>query len=148
MTSVSGITVNYNAREHLLECLRSLRAQGVRDLVVADNASVDGAESAVLAEDPEVTYLQTGRNLGYGGGLNRGVARTDPASEILLCINPDAWLEPGALEAMLAAFEARPELGIVGPRVEDPDGTLYPSVREFPRLVDAVGHAVLGMVWG
>ncbi len=146
--TVSGITVNYNAREVLLECLRSLRAEGVHDVVVADNASQDGAEPAVLAQDPDVTYLQTGRNLGYGGGLNRGVARTEPGTEFLLCINPDARLEPGALKRLLGAFEDRPRLGIVGPRVEDPDGTLYPSVREFPRLVDAVGHAVLGMVWG
>jgi N-acetylglucosaminyl-diphospho-decaprenol L-rhamnosyltransferase len=145
---VSAVVVNYNAKEYLLECLRSLRAEGVADIVVADNASTDGAEEAVQVADPEVRYVQTGANLGYGPGVNRGAACTDPSSGALLCMNPDAWLQPGALKAMLAALEARPDVGIVGPRIEDPDGTLYPSVREFPNLVDSVGHAVLGMVWG
>ncbi len=40
---VSAIVVNYNARDHLLECVRALRAEGVADVVVADNASVDGS---------------------------------------------------------------------------------------------------------
>lgn len=146
--SVSALTVNYNAREQLLDCLRSLRAEDVRDIVVADNASTDGAEAAVRVQDPDVTYVQTGRNLGYGGGLNRAVARADRDSAFLLCINPDAWLEPGALPAMVRAFDGRPELGIVGPRIDNVDRTRYPSVREFPSLVDSVGHAVLGMVWG
>ncbi len=145
---MSAAVVNYNAKRYLLECLRSLRAEGITDIVVADNASVDGSEAAVRAADPDVTYVQTGANLGLGTGTNRAVAHTDASTPYLLCLNPDARLEPGALEAMLAAFDDRPELGIVGPRVEDPDGTLYPSVRTFPNLVDAVGHAFLGMVWG
>ena len=147
-TGVAAVVVNYNARDHLLRCIESLRAEGVDEVVVADNASVDGSEAAVRAADPDVRYVQTGANLGYGTGCNRGASRTDPAHPYLLCINPDAWLEPGALKAMVAVLEARPEVGIVGPRILDPDGTLYPSVRTFPNLVDSIGHAFLGLVWG
>jgi N-acetylglucosaminyl-diphospho-decaprenol L-rhamnosyltransferase len=146
--TVSAVVVNYNAREHLLRAIASLRAEGVDDVVVADNASGDGSEAAVRAAHPDVTYVQTGANLGYGTGVNRGVARAAASSDFLLCMNADAHLEPGALKAMLAAFEGRPKLGIVGPRIQNPDGTLYPSVRTFPPVTDAVGHAVLGMVWG
>jgi N-acetylglucosaminyl-diphospho-decaprenol L-rhamnosyltransferase len=145
---VSAVVVNYNAGEHLLRCLRSLRAEGVDDVVVADNASVDGSQAAVVAADPSVHYHQTGANLGYGSGANRGAARTDPSTEYLLCMNPDAWLQPGAVKAMVAVLEARPEVGIVGPLIEEADGGIYPSVRTFPSLGDAIGHAFLGMVWG
>lgn len=145
--NVSAVVVNYKAKRHLLECVRSLRAEGITDVVVADNASGDGSEVAVQAADPAVIYHQTGANLGYGTGCNRGVVHTEASRSFVLCINPDARLEPGSLTAMLAAFDGRAELGIVGPRVEDPDGTLYPSARTFPNLVDAVGHAFLGMVW-
>ena len=144
---VSAVVVNYNARRHLLECIASLRREDVAEIVVADNASTDGSEDAVRAADPQVTYVQTGANHGMGTGTNRAAARTDATHPFLLCINPDAHLEPGALKAMLAAFDGRPDLGIVGPRIENPDGTLYPSVRTFPGLVDSVGHALLGMVW-
>lgn len=145
---VTAVAVNYNAKAHLLECVASLRAEDVAEVVVADNASVDGSEAAVLAADPDVNYVQTGANLGYGKGVNRGVDRSAGDQPFLLCLNADARLEPGALKAMLAGFEGRPEVGIVGPRIEDPDGTLYPSVRTFPTLVDSIGHAFLGMVWG
>lgn len=144
---VSAAVVNYNAKRFLLDCVASLRSEGITDIVVADNASIDGSEAAVRAADPEVVYHQTGANLGYGTGNNRAVALTDPRRPFVLCLNPDAALVPGSLAAMLAAFDDRPELGIVGPRIEDPDGTLYPSARTFPNLVDAVGHAFLGMVW-
>ena len=43
-------------------------------------------------------------------------------------------------------LEADPALGIVGPRIEEPDGSLYPSARAFPAMGDAVGHAFLGLV--
>lgn len=145
---VSAAVVNYNARDYLLESIASLRREQLSDVVVADNASVDGSEAAVRAADPDVTYVQTGANLGYGTGVNRAVARTIGDQPFLLCLNADARVEPGAVAAMLAAFDGRPEVGIVGPRIEDPDGTLYPSVRTFPKPLDAVGHAVLGMVWG
>jgi N-acetylglucosaminyl-diphospho-decaprenol L-rhamnosyltransferase len=143
-----ALVVNYNARAHLLACISSLRAEGVAAVVVADNASVDGSEAAVRAADPDVTYVQTGANLGYGTGVNRAAAAADPASakDFLLCMNADARLEPGAVEAMLAPFRDHPRLGIVGPRITGSDGVLYPSVRTFPSHVDAVGHAILGMV--
>jgi N-acetylglucosaminyl-diphospho-decaprenol L-rhamnosyltransferase len=144
--TVSAVVVNYNAGHHLLACIASLRAEGVEDIVVADNGSVDGSEAAVRAADPDVTYVQTGANLGLGTGTNRGAQHADPASPFLLCINPDATLQPGALGAMLQAFDGRPGLGIVGPRIDNTDGTLYPSVRTFPNLVDATGHALLGML--
>lgn len=146
-SATSAVVVNYKALDHLLRCLASLRAEGVEDIVVADNASGDGSEAAVRAADPAVAFVQTGANLGMGAGNNRGATHTDATKPYLLCINPDALLQPGALEALVAVFEARPEVGIVGPRIVDADGVLYPSVRTFPTLVDSIGHAFLGLVW-
>jgi N-acetylglucosaminyl-diphospho-decaprenol L-rhamnosyltransferase len=146
VSAVSAVVVNYKAKHHLLGCIAALRHEGIEDIVVVDNASNDGSEEAVRAADPAVTYVQAGANLGYGTGANRGAAHADPTSEFLLCLNPDATLAPGALAAMLAAFDGRPELGIVGPRVDDADGRLYPSARTFPNLVDATGHAFIGLV--
>lgn len=141
------MVVNYNAKLDLLECLRSLRAEGIEEIVVVDNASIDGSESAVRDADPRVDYHQSGSNLGYGTGCNHGTSLTDPSRPYLLCSNPDVRLEPGSLKSMVEALDGRTELGIVGPRIENPDGTLYPSVRTFPNVADAVGHAVFGMVW-
>jgi len=144
--TVTAVIVNYNARDLLIRCIASLRAEGLTDIVVADNASVDGSEDAVRVSDPGVRYHQTGANLGYGTGANRGVAFAGGTAPYLLVMNADTVVEPGAVKAMIEAIEAAPDRGIVGPRVEDPDGTLYPSARRFPELIDAVGHAFLGMI--
>ena len=144
--SVGAAIVNYNARGHLLGCIASLRAEGVETIVVADNASTDGSEDAVRSVDPAVDYHQTGANLGYGTGANRAVSRLPRGLPYVLVMNPDTVIEPGAVKTLVAAIEADDRTGIVGPRIEDSDGALYPSARTFPDLVDAVGHAVLGLV--
>jgi N-acetylglucosaminyl-diphospho-decaprenol L-rhamnosyltransferase len=144
--TVSAVIVNYNARHYLLECIQSLRAEGIADIVVADNGSTDGSEGAVAAADSQVRYHHTGSNLGYGAAANRAFALTDARSAYILCINPDAVVEPGTVKAMVAVLEARPDVGIVGPRIEEADGSLYPSARTFPTLVDATGHAFLVLV--
>ncbi|HEX7167670.1 MAG TPA: glycosyltransferase family 2 protein [Acidimicrobiales bacterium] len=142
---VSAVVVNYNARDHLVDCVRSLRAEGIDEIVVADNASVDGSETVLRAADAEVVWHATGANLGYGGGVNRGVALTDPSKPYVLVLNPDTVVEPGTVKALVAALEQSPHRGIAGPRIEEPDGELYPSARTFPDLADSIGHAFLGM---
>jgi N-acetylglucosaminyl-diphospho-decaprenol L-rhamnosyltransferase len=146
VNDITAVIVNYNARDLILRCIESLRAEGVADIVVADNASVDGSEEAVRQADPGVRYHQTGGNLGYGTGANRGVAFAASTAPYLLVLNPDTVVEPGAIKSLLAAIDADPRRGIVGPAIEEPGGTLYPSARTFPDLVDAIGHAFLGLV--
>ena len=145
-SNVGAVIVNYNARKHILRCIESLRAEGVERIVIADNASTDGTEDAVRAAYPDVHYHQTGANLGYGTGVNRGVARLDRDPPYLLVLNPDTIVEPGSVKALIAAMEANPRCGIVGPRIEDLDGVVYPSARVFPTLIDSIGHAFLGLV--
>ena len=143
--NVSALVVNYNARKHLLECVRSLRAEGVRDIVVADNDSTDGSRQALRSDDRDVRFVPTGGNHGYGGGANRGVDCVSGHADALLVMNPDTILQPGAVKAMAEALEADPKAGIVGPRLDNPDGSLYPSARIFPSIIDALGHGLLGL---
>jgi N-acetylglucosaminyl-diphospho-decaprenol L-rhamnosyltransferase len=141
---VEAVVVNYNARDELVACVRSLRADGVADIIVVDNGSVDGSAAALAAADPEARFVETGANLGYGGGVNRGLAQGH--RELVLVCNADVVVRPGTLAAMTAALDADPELALVGPRLVNPDETLYPSARTFPSLVDAMGHGFLGLV--
>ncbi len=141
---VSAVVVNYKARDHLLECVRSLRAEGVDDVVVADNDSRDGSQEALAASDPEARFLPTGANLGYGTAANRAATLT--VGDLLLVCNSDVVLEPGAVKAMTAVLAVDRRVALVGPRVENLDGSLYPSPRTFPDLGVALGHAFLGQV--
>ena len=141
---VSAVVVNYKARRHLVECVRSLRAEGIDDVVVADNDSGDGSEEALAASDPGARFLPTGGNLGYGAAANRAAAVA--TGDLLLVCNSDVVLEPGAVKAMTAVLDVDRRVAIVGPRVENVDGSLYPSPRTFPDLGVALGHAFLGLV--
>jgi GT2 family glycosyltransferase len=142
---VAAVLVSYNTRDLVLRCIASLRADGVERFVVVDNASRDDSVAAVREHEPDVTVVALDRNLGYAGGVNRGVAATD--TPYVLVSNPDVEVEPGTVKALVASLDAEPERALVGPRIETPDGELYPSVRRFPRLLDAIGHAFLYFVW-
>ena len=146
MTRVAAVIVNYNARDYLVECVRSLRGAGVDLIVVADNASSDQSVEALRASDAAVTIVETGGNFGYGGGVNRGVAAVPHGPDVLLVCNADLTVDPAAPKALVDALDADPELGIVGPRIDNTDGTVYPSARTIPGPFDAAGHAFLGLI--
>ena len=143
MSPPGAVVVNFNAGRHLVACVRSLRAEGIERIVVVDNASRDGSLEAAVAADPGIEVVQTGANLGFGRAVNRGVATL---TGDVLVMNPDAVVEPGAVKALEAVLDQEPDVGIVGPRIENPDGTLYPSARTFPAMGDALGHAFVGLV--
>jgi N-acetylglucosaminyl-diphospho-decaprenol L-rhamnosyltransferase len=140
VADVSAVVVNYNAAGVLGDCIRSLHSEGVDDVVVADNASADDSR-AIVGDAAE--WLPTGGNLGFGAGANRGASAV--SGPYLLICNPDLTLQPGAVKAMAEVLDGDPGVGIVGPRIENLDGSTYPSPRVFPRLLDAVGHAVIGL---
>jgi N-acetylglucosaminyl-diphospho-decaprenol L-rhamnosyltransferase len=143
--TVSAVVVSYNSAGYLADCLRSLRSEGVGEVVVVDNASSDGSADVVRTSDAAVRVIEAGANLGFGSGANRGAAATN--GDYLLILNPDTVVEPGTVKALAEALDRDPGLAVVGPRMENLDGTLYPSVRRFPDLRVAVGHAFLGLVW-
>jgi N-acetylglucosaminyl-diphospho-decaprenol L-rhamnosyltransferase len=143
-SDVAAVVVSYNVRELLQRCLDSLRADGLGRVVVVDNASADDTVEAMRAR-PDIDLVALERNVGFAGGANRGVARTD--TPYVAIVNPDEVVEPGCTATLVAALEDDPGLAVVGPRITTPDGRTYPSARTFPDLVVAAGHAFLYLVW-
>ncbi len=140
------MVVNYEAGPRLTRCVQSLRADtsagGSPEVVVIDHGSADGSVDALRRALPDVGVLRPGANPGYAAGANRGLAATH-APVVAVC-NPDIEVEPGTAAALLARFDAEPQLGAVGPMVRNPDGSAYHSARSVPAATDAVGHALLG----
>lgn len=142
---VAAIVVSFNAAAELRTCLATLAAEGVGTVVVVDNGSTDASRQ--VADAAGATWVDAGSNLGYGRAANLGAARPETAgADCLLICNPDIELRPGSVPALAGALDADPGLGAVGPRLSNTDGSLYPSARTFPDLVDAMGHGLLGMV--
>ncbi|HWI05662.1 MAG TPA: glycosyltransferase, partial [Acidimicrobiales bacterium] len=97
---MSAVLVSYNSAADLPDCLRSLRSEGVDDVVVVDNASADGSVEVVGHVDPDATVVQTGANLGFGTAANRGVAVT--TGDHVLIQDADLEYDPEDWPALLA----------------------------------------------
>jgi N-acetylglucosaminyl-diphospho-decaprenol L-rhamnosyltransferase len=138
----AAVVVNFNAAPHLAPCVASLRDNGVHRVVVVDNGSTDGSRHVLSGAG--VHWVDAGANLGYGAAANVGAAWLAGA-DLLIC-NPDVVARPGTVAALRQRMAAEEDLAVVGPRLENPDGSLYPSARAFPDMVDAVGHGLLGLL--
>lgn len=139
------VIVNFNAGALLTECIGSLladRSAGVAEIVVVDNGSTDGSVAELRAAVPDVSVIEPRANLGYARAANLGIAST--RAPVVAVGNPDTMLAIGSAAAVLAAFGADPDVAVVGPRILNPDGSVYPSARSAPELGTALGHAALG----
>jgi N-acetylglucosaminyl-diphospho-decaprenol L-rhamnosyltransferase len=143
------VSVTYSPGETLerfLDTLGKATSRPVR-VILADNGSTDGAPEAAAKARDNVTLVRTGGNLGYGTAANRGVAELGPEYGWIIVVNPDIEWGDGAIDALLEAASRWPRGGAFGPRIRNPDNTVYPSARLLPSLGKGIGHAVLGRVW-
>ncbi len=145
-TTLSVVLVTYDSGDSLQTCIDSLAAATKQPfaVVVVDNGSSDGAPERAAKADG-VTLVRSGGNIGYGAAANLG-ARQD-STPWLLVANPDVVFEPGSIDAMLAADDRWPSVGVLGPGILTADGRLYPSSRAVPSLGRGVAHAAFGWWW-
>jgi N-acetylglucosaminyl-diphospho-decaprenol L-rhamnosyltransferase len=131
---VSVVIVNWNAGAALDDCLASLAAGvGPRcEVVLVDNGSSDGSAAAARARHPWVRIIETGTNLGFAAGANRGAAAA--RGEVLVFLNPDARLRPGALTTLVDTLSLVPRAGIAGGGLRDEDGRWQPAAARFAPL--------------
>jgi N-acetylglucosaminyl-diphospho-decaprenol L-rhamnosyltransferase len=143
-TDVAAVIVDFHAGQALDDCVDSLHANGVTDIVVVEN----GEEGSTLPSlsGQHVVLVVPKLNLGYGRGVNRGVAEA-PERRYLLVSNPDVVVHEGAVAALVAFLDAHPNVAIVGPQILRPDGSVYPSQRVFPNFWLAGAHALLAPLW-
>ena len=148
--AIGAVVVDHDAGPLLEGCVRSLLHDGAATVVVVENgaeASTAGLAAALAGGPaPPVEIVWPGQNLGFGAGVNRGLAalagRSAPPEWILVS-NADLVVHAGALAALRAALETHPAWALVGPRIFTEAGDVYPSVRGFPSFTDAAGHALL-----
>ncbi len=133
--TLSVIVVNWNTRDLLSDCLRSVY-DTVHDLTfevfVVDNASTDGSAAMVREQFPEVRLIENAENVGFARANNQAI--TQATGAYLLLLNPDAVVEPGAMAQLVGFLQARPDYGIAGAQLLNADGTEQDSWGRFPGL--------------
>ncbi|MEH1766294.1 MAG: glycosyltransferase family 2 protein [Nostoc sp.] len=127
--SVSIILVNYNGAEILVDCLNSIKKFidiPKYEIIVVDNASSDGSVELIAEKFPEVSLLRQHKNSGFGAGNNAGAKLA--TGEFLFLLNTDTVLTRNILPHLIELMEADPKVGIIGPKLLNPDGSLQISV--------------------
>ncbi|NQV89797.1 glycosyltransferase family 2 protein [Candidatus Uhrbacteria bacterium] len=138
MIDVSLLIVHYNTPGLLRQTLKGIyrAAPSVSyEIIVVDNNPNMRVQAMVEAEFPEVKCLVSDRNIGFGGGMNK--AMETAVGRYLFVFNPDMILLPQAVEQLLAFMDSHPTVGMVGPQLQNPDGSLQHSAYRFmdPRVI-------------
>jgi GT2 family glycosyltransferase len=135
----SVIVVTWNAAEVLDRCLRSLPQQqvdGGLETIVVDNASTDGTEAVLARHADRIRVIRNDRNLGFSLGNNQGAASA--SGEVLHFLNSDTeLLDRDVLHRLAGALDEQ-GVGLAGPRLVNPDGTLQPSCTAHPTVLRAL----------
>jgi GT2 family glycosyltransferase len=121
---VAVIIVNWNTRELLESCLRSVAEsfQGVAHAVcVVDNGSTDGSAAMVRQKFPAARVVENAGNAGFARACNQGVAAI-PESDYVLFLNPDTRISSGAVTELLGALDRHPDMGAATCALVDPAG--------------------------
>jgi O-antigen biosynthesis protein len=144
-TDLSIVIVTWNVRSLVTACLTSIRRYSRSlnvEVIVVDNASADNTVSAVRDEFPEALIVDNNRNLGFAKASNQGIAAAHGRNIMLL--NPDTLVQEGTLMRLVAFADVCTDVGVVGPRLVSPDGTIQLAcARSAPKLHHWFAYRIL-----
>lgn len=151
--SVHVVILNWRSADMALRSAETaLHAmEGVEGLItLVDNDSGDGSFETLLSaaeargwtESGRVRVLQAGRNGGFGAGNNFGLKQPGgPDVDHVLILNPDAFPDPSMIRLMRDYMDARPDVGLLGSRVEGTDGRHHETHFRFPSVASEFENA-------
>lgn len=152
MVDLAVVIVNYNVAPLLRRCLQSVlasRGAYTFKVCVVDNNSQDDSVAMVRKEFPDVQLIANQVNVGYPAANNQGLralgvgANEGPRYALLL--NPDTEVPPDAFDRLLGYMDAHEDVGVVGPKLILPDGSLDLACRRGFDSMSALVYRMLGL---
>lgn len=130
---LSIVILNYKTCGLLKECLKGIKMVQPKinyEIIVVDNGSGDGTPAMMAEYFPDIQFVEAGQNLGYAKGNNLGIKRAK--GRYVMIMNPDIVIFENVLEELVEFMDSHPDVGIVGPKLLNPDKTLQYSCYHFP----------------
>ena len=129
---LSIIVVNYNNAAFILSCLASIKKcldEIDYEVIVVDNHSTDDGRRLIREKFSDLSLIANVENLGFARAANQGFR--EAKGKYFLILNPDVQLLPGAIDKMVYFLEGHPAIGLLLPKLVNPDGSLQFSCRTF-----------------
>ena len=140
---VSIIVVSWNTINLLRNCLSSIyqTTPGVTyEIIVVDNGSTDGSPDMVAGEFPTARLLRLEVNIGFARANNFGISVSK--GKYICLVNSDVEMLPACIDVLYAYIESHPKVGVLGPKILNPDLTLQPSCLGIPTPWNTLCHAL------
>ena len=151
--TLSIIILNYNHKNLLKNCLKSLKEADIKldyELIITDNNSKDGSQeflSQIKTKNPDLKVILNNKNLGYAQANNQAIKIA--RGKYVLILNPDVIVLPDSVEQLVKYLEKNEKAGMVGPQLLNPNKTIQYSCYRFPKLITpAVRRTFLGKLPG
>lgn len=139
---LSIVIVNYNNKELLKNCIDSIYSNSIEnnyEIIVVDNASKDNSRELITKLFPEVIWVQNETNTGFATANNQGFKISK--GSICMLLNNDTIILKDALDKLVQYMANNNEIGAVGPRILNADGSLQKSCRRaFPTFLNSFGY--------
>ncbi|MCJ7534513.1 MAG: glycosyltransferase family 2 protein [Anaerolineales bacterium] len=133
---VSIIIVNWNTQEIISQCLHSIYTSQTAkkfEVWVVDNGSSDASVKMITESYPQVRLIANEKNVGFAHANNQAFMQS--SGENVMLLNPDTVVEKDVIENLVNFLDQTPDVGAVGPRLLNPDGTLQESAYPEPTLL-------------
>jgi len=136
---VSIVILNYKSKGLVAQCIKTIRMfepQCSYEIIVVDNASGDGIGAMLESRFPEVRFVASERNGGFAAGNNLGIKAA--TGKYVLIMNPDITVREGSIDALVRFMNQNRDIGVCGPKLLKPDGSVDESCYRFHRVITPV----------
>ena len=141
MNNLSIVIITRNRLDKLKRCLRSVKEKlPEAEMVVVDNGSVDGTVE-FLKKDINIKARFLEANIGVAAARNVGIKIA--SRMFVMFLDDDAWIEQLPIDEILNYFRNNRKVGIVGPRILYPNGSIQESARSFPTIMALMWRGLL-----
>ncbi|MBU4331547.1 glycosyltransferase family 2 protein [Patescibacteria group bacterium] len=135
MVELSIIILNYKQRGLVKQCVKGILSLCLvfdYEIIVVDNDSRDGCLKMIKKQfnNSRIKTIQSDKNLGMGAGNNLGIRQAQ--GEYILILNPDITLLEGAIEKMIKFMKESSRVGILAPKLLNPDRSVQYAQFRFP----------------